>query len=85
MLSYLIILAISVSGALQLSWWLALAGAMLLALTTTITNRLGAANRDAGAVALDEPVYALSAFINGTAAAVAAFLLGRASFWFWLN
>jgi hypothetical protein len=83
MLSYLMILAISVAGAMHASWWLALVGAMLLALTITIESRRAAADRNTGTIALDEPVFALSAFINGTAAAAVAFLLGRSSFWFW--
>jgi len=85
MLTFLIILSTSVAGALQSSWWAALAGACLLSLALVAEYRMAAARSPLGHDLTMEHVQALSAFISGSAAAAVAFLLGRAATWFWLG
>ena len=85
MLTYAIIVATAAAGALHMSWWAALVGATLLALTGVLEFRLAPARRSLSREMTDEPVQALSAFLNGSAAGAAAFLLGRASVWIWIG
>ncbi len=81
MLPYLIILSTTVAGMMQAPAWVILACACTLALLSLVERR-GTTTSPMGHEA-GEPFAALASLLNGTAAASAAFLLGRATAWLW--
>jgi len=81
MLAYLVILSTTVAGMMQAPVWAVIAGACTLALLC-IVERRGTTTSPMGQEA-DEPFATLASLLNGTAAASAAFLLGRATAWLW--
>jgi hypothetical protein len=81
-MAYLIILATTVAGVLQAAWWAAVAGACILALLF-IAERRSASSPTGYVGATDETFASIVAFINGSVACSAAFLLGRATAWLW--
>jgi hypothetical protein len=82
-LAYLTILATTIAGIIQTSWWAALAGACILALVF-MSERHGASTSPRGYAGLfDDPFASVMAFVNGSAAAASAFALGRLTSWLW--
>ena len=83
MLVYLIVLLTVVAGMMQMPLWAALAGACVLTLAM-IAERRGLTATPTG---LDdenaEPIATLATLLNGSAAASAAFVLGRVTAWLW--
>jgi hypothetical protein len=82
LLAYLIIFSITVAGVSQAPWWSAAIGACILALLPFV-ERQGMWTAPSGADDVHEPIASMVALINGSAAACAAFLLGRATGWLW--
>jgi hypothetical protein len=81
LLAYLIILAITMAGVSQAPWWSAVVGGCILALLPFV-ERPGTAP-SAGLSNEFEATASMTALINGSVAACAAFLLGRATGWLW--
>ena len=81
MLAYLIILAITMAGVSQAPWWSAVVGGCILALLPFV-ERAGTAPPGGLDDQLD-PTTSMVTLINGSIAACAAFLLGRATGWLW--
>jgi hypothetical protein len=82
LLAYLIILAITMAGVSQAPWWSAAVGGCILALLPFV-ERPGARTAPPAGLDQPEPTATMVAVINGSAAACAAFLLGRATGWLW--
>lgn len=83
MLAYLTILAITIAGIIQVSWWAALAGASILALLFA-AERHGASTSPRGIAGLfDDPFASIMACINGGVASACAFAVGRLAAWLW--
>lgn len=83
MLVYLIILAETVAGMMQLSWLAVAIGACLLALLGVVERNEKLLPPRGIEDAATEPIVFVIAAINGLVAATAAFLLGRATAWLW--
>jgi len=83
MLAYLIILSTTVAGMMQAPWWAAVAGACVLALLGIAERRGVSTAPTVFDHAAEEPIASVAALVNGSAAASAAFLLGRATGWLW--
>ena len=80
---YLLILATTVAGMLQASWWAALAVACILALVF-LAERPGALSSPRGYAGLFEDRFAsVLALVNASVASATAFALGRATAWLW--
>jgi hypothetical protein len=81
MLSYSLIFAIAIFGLLHQPWWLAAAGALLLAATLSLQDRRVSARLTA-AQAMELAMFASVARLSLCAAASsAAFVLGRICAW----
>jgi hypothetical protein len=83
LLTYLIILSVTMAGMMQAPWWSAVAGACIL-MILPIAERSAPSTSPAGVDdERDEPIATMADLINGSVAATAAFLLGRATAWLW--
>jgi hypothetical protein len=76
-----VILATTVAGMLQAAWWAAIACALIMALAL-LAERPGASLSPRGYASLfNDPFASVMAVVNGSAAAAAAFTLGRLAAW----
>lgn len=83
MLTYLIILSITVAGMMHAPWWSAIAGACILMLLPIVERSAPSMSPTGANGVRDEPIAGMTDLINGSVAATAAFLLGRATGWLW--
>jgi hypothetical protein len=83
LLAYLIILAATVAGMMQVSWLAAPVCACLLALLLALERYNASLSPSGLEDAAGEPFATMTSLANGSMAATAAFLLGRATGWLW--
>jgi len=83
LLTYLIILSITMAGMMHAPWWSAIAGAGILVLLPFV-EQTGSSMSPNGVDRLgDEPIAGMADLFSGSMAAIIAFLLGRATGWLW--
>jgi hypothetical protein len=82
-LAYLTILATTIAGIVQASWWASLAGACILALVFMAERHSPSISPRGYAGLFDDPFVSVVAIFNGTVAAASAFALGRLTAWLW--
>ena len=83
LLAYLVIFAITMAGVSQAPWWSAVVGGCILALLPLVERPGAWTAPPAGIGGQLVATASMAALINGSVAACAAFLLGRATGWLW--
>ncbi len=82
MLVYLIVLSTTFAGMMHAPVWAAVAGACVLSLLL-IAEKRDLSMSPTGSNFVDGPIAIAAALFNGSAAASAAFVLGRGTAWIW--
>ncbi len=81
--AYAILLLTCTAGVAHLTWWAACTGACGLVLLSLYGRQLKGARDMRFNVGPSDLSLALSSTLNGSAAAMTAFLLGKISAWMW--
>lgn len=83
-LAYAILIFTSLAGVARFNWWAVCLGACALILLSLIGRQLRPASQPHQFIGgVSDLALALSSVINGSAAASAAFVLGKGSVWLW--